>query len=50
MDIRLLGPVEVWVAGRRVGVGPPQRCAVFAVLAAEASQPVPIETTAPARK
>jgi DNA-binding SARP family transcriptional activator/tetratricopeptide (TPR) repeat protein len=43
MDIRLLGPVEVWVAGRRVEVGPPQRCAVLAVLAAEAPQPVPIE-------
>jgi DNA-binding SARP family transcriptional activator len=43
MEIRLLGPVEVWVAGRPVEVGPPQRCAVLAVLAAEASRPVPVE-------
>jgi len=43
VDIRLLGPVEVWAAGQRMEIGPPQRRAVLAVLAAEASRPVSIE-------
>jgi DNA-binding SARP family transcriptional activator/Tfp pilus assembly protein PilF len=43
MEIRLLGPVEVRAAGQRFEVGPPQRCAVFAVLAAEAARPVPVQ-------
>jgi DNA-binding SARP family transcriptional activator len=44
MEIRLLGSVEVWSLGRRVEVGPPQRRAVLAVLAAEADRPVPVRT------
>ena len=44
MEIRLLGPVELWAAGSRVDLGPPQRHAVLAALAVDAGQPVPTET------
>ena len=44
MQIRLLGPVEVWASGQRVPVGPPQRQAVLAALAVDAGRPVPVQT------
>jgi DNA-binding SARP family transcriptional activator/tetratricopeptide (TPR) repeat protein len=44
VEIRLLGPVEVWVAGRRWEIGPPQRRAVLAALAVDAGRPVAAET------
>ncbi len=44
MEIRLLGAVEVWAAGRRLDAGPPQRRAVLAALAVDAGRPVPAET------
>jgi DNA-binding SARP family transcriptional activator len=43
MELRLLGPVEVWADGRVVEVGPPQRCAVFAVLVADAGRLVSVD-------
>jgi DNA-binding SARP family transcriptional activator/tetratricopeptide (TPR) repeat protein len=43
-DFRLLGPVELRVAGRAVEPGPPQRRAVLASLLAEAGRPVPVDT------
>src|SRR3954462_903643 len=39
VEIRLLGPVEVWAAGRRLEVGPPQRRAGVAALAVDAGRP-----------
>src|SRR4051794_21649577 len=44
MEVRLLGPVEAWAAGRRLEVGPPQRRAVLAALALDAGRPVPVDT------
>jgi DNA-binding SARP family transcriptional activator/tetratricopeptide (TPR) repeat protein len=43
-DFRLLGPLELRVAGRTVEPGPPQRRAVLASLLAEAGRPVPVDT------
>ena len=42
MEIRLLGPVTVWLGDRRWQSGPPQQRAVLAVMAAEATQPVTV--------
>jgi len=39
-ELRLLGPVQMWVAGQPVDLGPPKRRAVLAALAVEANQPV----------
>ena len=44
MEFRLLGPVELWVAGRRVEVGPQQRRAVLAALLVDAGRPVSPQT------
>jgi DNA-binding SARP family transcriptional activator len=43
MEVRLLGPVEVWAVSGPVEVGPPRQCAVLAALAADAGQPVPVD-------
>ncbi|WP_308201157.1 AfsR/SARP family transcriptional regulator [Paractinoplanes maris] len=40
IDIRLLGPVEVWVGDQRVDVGQPRPRAVLAVLAVDAGRAV----------
>jgi tetratricopeptide (TPR) repeat protein/DNA-binding SARP family transcriptional activator len=40
VDIRLLGPVEVWAAGVSLEMGPPQQRAVLAALAVDAGRPV----------
>jgi DNA-binding SARP family transcriptional activator/tetratricopeptide (TPR) repeat protein len=40
VDIRLLGPVEVWSAGHDVEMGPPQQRAVLAALVVDAGRPV----------
>ena len=40
LEIRLLGPVEVWAGGRLLDVGPPQRRVVLAALAVEAGRPL----------
>jgi DNA-binding SARP family transcriptional activator len=40
VDIRLLGPVEVWAAGASLDMGPPQQRAVLAALAVDAGRPV----------
>src|SRR5260370_16498807 len=40
VEFRLLGPVEVWAAGRCLEMGPPQRRAVLAALAVDAARPV----------
>ncbi|MFG2129205.1 BTAD domain-containing putative transcriptional regulator [Streptomyces sp. NPDC048751] len=42
-DFRLLGPLELRVAGRAVEPGPPQRRAVLAFLLADAGRPVPVD-------
>ncbi|MCX5262456.1 BTAD domain-containing putative transcriptional regulator [Streptomyces sp. NBC_00199] len=42
-DFRLLGSLELRVAGRAVEPGPPQRRAVLAFLLADAGRPVPID-------
>ncbi|HEX6356368.1 AfsR/SARP family transcriptional regulator [Actinophytocola sp.] len=45
MDIRLLGPVEVWADDRRVAdLGTPQQRAVLAALAVDAGRPVMLQT------
>ncbi|HEX6681441.1 MAG TPA: BTAD domain-containing putative transcriptional regulator [Candidatus Limnocylindrales bacterium] len=44
MEIRLLGPVEVWADGRRLETGPPQQRLVLAALAVDAGRPVLTET------
>ena len=44
VEVRLLGPVELASAGQLVEVGPPQRRAVLAALAVNASQAVTVET------
>lgn len=43
-EFRLLGPLELRVAGRAVEPGPPQRRAVLAFLLAEAGRPIPVDT------
>jgi DNA-binding SARP family transcriptional activator/tetratricopeptide (TPR) repeat protein len=43
MQVRLLGPVAVRSDDRSVELTPPQRCLVFAVLAADAGRLVPID-------
>ena len=43
MEIQLLGPVELWVDGRQVGLGPPQQRTVAAALALEAGRVVPVD-------
>ena len=40
MEFRLLGPVEVWAAGRCLEMGPPQQRAVLAALAVDSGRPV----------
>lgn len=42
--IRLLGPVEVWVDGRLVELGPPRERCVLAALAVDAGRVVSVET------
>jgi DNA-binding SARP family transcriptional activator len=45
VEIRLLGPVEVWVDGARLGgLGAAQQRAVLAALAIDAGRPVPLAT------
>ena len=44
VEIRLLGPVEVYAAGSRVDVGPRQRLLVLAALAVDAGLVVPVDT------
>nr|MDT0657472.1 BTAD domain-containing putative transcriptional regulator [Micromonospora sp. DSM 115978] len=43
MDIRLLGPIEVWSDGRPIDIGGRRPRAVLAVLAADANQSLPID-------
>jgi DNA-binding SARP family transcriptional activator/tetratricopeptide (TPR) repeat protein len=43
VEIRLLGPVEVWVGGQAVPAGPPQQRTVLAALAVDADRAVPVE-------
>src|SRR5689334_14906420 len=43
MEFRLLGPVEVWVAGRPVGLGSVKRRTILAALLLEVNQPVPVD-------
>jgi tetratricopeptide (TPR) repeat protein/DNA-binding SARP family transcriptional activator len=40
VEFRLLGPVEVWVAGGCLEMGPPQQRAALAALAVDAGRPV----------
>ncbi|MER6959517.1 MULTISPECIES: tetratricopeptide repeat protein [unclassified Streptomyces] len=44
MNLYLLGPLELRVAGRVVDVGQPRRRAVLAALAADTGRPVPVST------
>jgi DNA-binding SARP family transcriptional activator/tetratricopeptide (TPR) repeat protein len=44
VQFRLLGPVEVWVGGRRVDAGPPRQRAVLAALLVDAGRVVPVDT------
>ena len=43
-EFRLLGPVEVWAAGRRIDAGQPRQRSVLAALLADAGRSVPVET------
>jgi tetratricopeptide (TPR) repeat protein/DNA-binding SARP family transcriptional activator len=40
VEFRLLGPVEVWAAGARLEMGPPQQRLVLAALAVDVGKPV----------
>jgi len=44
LEIRLLGPVEVYAGGRGVAAGPPQQRLVLAALAVDVPRPVPVDT------
>ena len=44
MEFRLLGPVEVEMAGAPVDIGPPRQRGVLAALAVDAGRPVPVAT------
>src|SRR5689334_11492971 len=44
VEYRLLGPVEVWIGGRRVDAGQPRQRAVLAALLVDAGRVVPVET------
>jgi tetratricopeptide (TPR) repeat protein len=44
VELRLLGPVEIWLDGELVAAGPPKQRCVLAVLALEANRVVPVET------
>src|SRR5687767_7723812 len=43
-EFRLLGPVEVWAAGRVVNTGPPRQRSVLAALLVDAGRPVTWES------
>jgi DNA-binding SARP family transcriptional activator len=43
MEVRILGPLEVWVAGRSLGLGGTKQRAVLAMLALHANQVVAID-------
>src|SRR3954470_13549866 len=57
LEVRLLGPVELWTGDRQLPIGEPRQRAVLAALACEAGRVVTAETlidrvwgeTAPAR-
>jgi DNA-binding SARP family transcriptional activator/tetratricopeptide (TPR) repeat protein len=44
VEFRVLGPVELWVAGDRVELGPPKQRVVLAALLVDAGRAVPAET------
>jgi DNA-binding SARP family transcriptional activator len=44
MEIRMLGPVEVWAAGRQLKAGSRRQRTVLAVLAIDPSRPVTVDT------
>ena len=44
MEIRLLGPVEVWADGRLLETGGTRQRAVLAALAVDANRALPTET------
>lgn len=44
VELRLLGPIEVWFDGKLLAVGPPKQRCVLAVLALEVNRVVPVET------
>jgi DNA-binding SARP family transcriptional activator len=46
VDVRLLGPVELWGTEGKTGLGTPRQRCVLAVLAMSPGQPVPLETLA----
>jgi ABC-2 type transport system ATP-binding protein len=41
VDLRLLGPVQLWVGGRRLELGPRRQRLVLAVLALEVNRLLP---------
>jgi DNA-binding SARP family transcriptional activator len=43
LDVRVLGPVELWARGHRVDLGPRRQRFVLAVLALEANRLVPVD-------
>jgi DNA-binding SARP family transcriptional activator len=44
MELRILGPVQVWAGGRSLPVGEPRQRAVLAALLADAGRPVSVDT------
>jgi DNA-binding SARP family transcriptional activator/tetratricopeptide (TPR) repeat protein len=46
VEVRLLGPVEIWADGGPVEIGPPQRRHTLAALAVDAGRPVTIDALA----
>jgi tetratricopeptide (TPR) repeat protein/DNA-binding SARP family transcriptional activator len=43
IEVRVLGPVELWADGHRVEIGPPQRRTVLAALVVDAGQQVTLQ-------
>lgn len=43
MEIRVLGPVEAWAAGRQVEIGAPRQRAVLAAIAVDVGRPVLVD-------
>lgn len=44
VELRVLGPVQLWAAGRPVELGPARQRTVLAALALDAGRPLPVDT------
>jgi len=44
VEFRILGPVELWISGRRVDLGPARQRGVLAALLVEPERPISIQS------